>query len=112
MGGTKWKPELPSKEKLKNMIGEISSIKTTTDRALTLMCKLMKMQVFNDGNKRTSMLIANHELIKSGKGIISISEDNKEEFGMRLISYYENEEKLEELKLFIYNNCIDGVNAK
>ena len=69
----------------------------------------MKLQFFNDGNKRTAMLVANHELIKNGKGIISIAEEYKEEFGEKLISYYENDEKIEELKNFIYTNCLDGI---
>lgn len=80
-----------------------------TDGAITLMCKLMKLQYFNDGNKRTAMLIANHEMIKNGKGIISIAKEFKEEFGEKLIAYYENEDKLEKLKQFIYGNCIDGI---
>lgn len=109
MGGTNWRPELPSKEKLEGLLNEVAKIEVITNRAITLMCKLMKMQAFNDGNKRTSMLIANHELIKSGKGIISISEDNKEEFGNKLINYYEDENSIEELKEFIYNKCIDGI---
>lgn len=108
MGGTKWKPELPSKEKLNDLIEKTAKIEFNTDKAITLMCKLMKMQAFNDGNKRTAMLVANKILIKNGNGIISIAEDNKEEFGYKLIDYYEDENKLEELKKFIYNNCLDG----
>ena len=49
------------------------------------MCKLLKLQAFNDGNKRTSMLVANHELIKNGKGIISISDFLR----LFYISFYE-----------------------
>lgn len=109
MSGTTWKPEIPSKEKLEELLSDIQKIEGDTDRAITLMCKLMKMQAFNDGNKRTAMLIANHELIKNGKGIISISQENKVEFGCKLIEYYENENKLQELKEFIYEKCLDGM---
>jgi prophage maintenance system killer protein len=115
MGGTKWKPKMPNKDELeillekcnKGILEHTENI-SVTDVAITLMCKLMKMQVFNDGNKRTAMLIANKILIENGKGIISVSEDNKEEFGYKLIAYYEDEEKINELKEFIYNNCLDG----
>ena len=69
----------------------------------------MKKQVFIDGNKRTSMLIANHELIKNGRGIISVAEEYKEEFGEKLIAYYEDEENIDNLKQFIYENCLDGI---
>ncbi len=115
MGGTKWKPKLPNKDELEKLLEkcnkdilEHTENISVTDVAITLMCKLMKMQAFNDGNKRTAMLIANKILIENGKGIISVSEDNKEEFGYKLIAYYEDEEKINELKEFIYNNCLDG----
>ena len=109
MSGTNWKPEMPSREKIEALLEEIDNINCETERIIYLMCKLMKMQIFNDGNKRTSMLIANHELVKLGRGIISISEENKVEFGTKLIEYYENEEKLKELINFIYNKCLDGI---
>lgn len=73
------------------------------------MCKLMKMQLFNDGNKRLAMLIANHELIRLGRGIISVLEEDKVEFGTKLINYYENEEALEDLAEFVYDKCLDGM---
>lgn len=109
MAGTNWRPELPTKEKLETLLEDINKYNCETEKYIILMCKLMKMQLFNDGNKRTSMLIANHELIKSGKGIISISQENKVEFGTKLIEYYEDEEKLEPLTDFIYDKCLDGM---
>ena len=100
-------------EKMNSLIEEYQNSLSTnaTDTILTFMCKLMKMQAFNDGNKRTSMLVANHELIKNGKGILSIADEDRIEFGTRLIKYYENEESIEELKQFLYKKCLDGVNS-
>lgn len=112
MSGTNWIPELPTQEGLLKLLEEIEKEECQTKKAIILMCKLMKMQLFNDGNKRTAMLIANHELIKYGRGIISISEENKVEFGTKLIAYYESEEELEELVQFIYNKCLDGMLKK
>lgn len=109
MSGTNWKPELPTKEKLDNLLEEIKNIRCDTERIIILMCKLMKMQLFNDGNKRTAMLIANHELIKLGRGIISVSEEDKVEFGTKLLAFYEDEEKIKELVEFIYSKCLDGM---
>lgn len=108
MSGTKWRPDLPSMEKLEDLLIDINKIENDTIRAIRLMLKLMKMQLFNDGNKRTAMLVANHELIKNGRGIIAIEEEDKVEFGERLIQYYENEDKLEELEKFIYDKCLYG----
>ena len=109
MGGTNWKPELPSIDKVNILLEKYNNNSVNTDSIITLMCKLMKMQAFNDGNKRTSMLIANHELIKNGKGIISISEENKIEFGTKLIEYYEDDEKLGALKELIFSKCLNGI---
>lgn len=112
MGGTNWKPELPSKEKIEKLIDDYKKELekgNVTDAIFTFMCKLMKMQAFNDGNKRTAMLVANHQLIKHGKGIISISDENRIEFGTKLIEYYEDENKLNELKEFVYEKCLDGI---
>lgn len=100
---------LTQEQKLNKLLTEMKSITSDTERAITLMCKLMKMQLFNDGNKRTAMLIANHELIKNGRGIISVDEEYKVEFGTKLIEYYENEEKFKELKEFIYEYCLKGI---
>lgn len=109
MGGTDWKPKLPTQNDIERIIEEYEKATFKTDGILTMMCKLMKLQYFNDGNKRTSMLAANFELIKNGKGIISISEENKVEFGNRLIRYYEEESNLEELKKWLYDNCLNGL---
>ena len=109
MSGTKWRPDLPSIEKLENLLIDINKIENDTTRAIRLMLKLMKMQLFNDGNKRTAMLVANHELIKNGRGIIAIEEEDKVEFGERLIQYYESEDKLEELEKFIYDKSLYGI---
>ena len=112
MAGTEWRPELPSKEKLDELLKEVKTIPNDTERNIVLMCKLMKMQLFNDGNKRTSILTTNHELIRQGRGIISIGEKEKVEFGTKLIAYYENEEKLDELARFIYDKCLDGIETR
>lgn len=112
MGGTKWKPELPSEEKMNDLIVEYKNEldnKNITDAIFTFMCKLMKMQAFSDGNKRTAMLVANHQLIKYGKGIISISNEDRIEFETRLIEYYEAEEKIDNLKDFLYERCLNGI---
>lgn len=49
----------------------------------------MRKQIFIDGNKRTSMMIANKEMINHGCGIISIPDDKIKSFYELLISFYE-----------------------
>ena len=72
------------------------------------MAYTMRSQLFWDGNKRTAMLFANHEMIKNGTGMITIPVDIKDEFGEKLIKYYETND-MDELKQFIYEKCIDGI---
>lgn len=108
IGGTSWKPTLPSKEKFEEEIRKINEKTNATERAIETMLYIMKSQLFWDGNKRSAMLFANHEMIKNGAGIITIPVDIKELFGKELIYYYETDD-MNKAKKFIYENCIDGI---
>lgn len=77
--------------------------------AITTMCYLMRTQFFNDGNKRTAMLFANKILISNGKGIISVPVDKDIQFGELITKYYESND-MEELKQFVYDECLTGIN--
>lgn len=112
IGGTNWIPKIPSYEDYEKIIEDLKTIPNETKKILTFMCKLMKLQLFNDGNKRTSMLIANHELIKLGRGVLAVDVEDKVEFGKRIIDYYENEEKLQDLISFLYDKCLYGIEKK
>lgn len=108
IGGTNWIPEVPNEEEVKNKIEEITKIENVTDRAITLMLYCMRTQIFNDGNKRTSMMVANQILIQNGKGIITIPIEKQEEFFILLVKYYETN-AIEPIKQFVYDYCIDGI---
>ena len=64
--------------------------------------------MFLDGNKRVANLVANKEMIKNGQGIISVSPEKIGEYFTRLIKYYETNDMID-IKKWIYDNCIDGV---
>ena len=64
----------------------------------------MKKQIFIDGNKRTSVIYANHYLISKGKGIIVIPAELTEEFKNLLIPYYEGKDEIK-IKTFIKEKC-------
>ena len=49
----------------------------------------MKTQVFKDGNKRASVIFANHYLIAKGNGCLIIPEKDVPEFKKLLVEYYE-----------------------
>ena len=86
----------------------LSSDREWTERALDLMLYLTKSQLFYDGNKRIAMLAANKLLIQHGCGVLSVSQDRLEKFFTLLVSYYEDDARGEELKEFLYNECLDG----
>lgn len=62
---------------LQNSHDEIASLRmgveSPEDRALLMFCRITRGQWFNDGNKRTALMTANHALINDGIGVFSIS---------------------------------------
>ena len=63
-----WKPEIPDENKIIEDFKNFNKIKCITERAITIMCYLMRTQFFTDGNKRTAMLFANKIMIQNGIG--------------------------------------------
>ena len=111
IGGTTWKPDFPIESKIKEELEELLSEqdKTTTEIAIEVMLYIMRRQMFIDGNKRVAMLFANKIMIDNGNVIISIAQDKQAEFYEKLIKYYESG-IMDNLKIWIYENCIDGIN--
>ena len=109
ISGTDYKPPIPNKEDILITIDEITeSSNSITERAIKIMLYLMRAQIFWDGNKRTSMIIANKILIENGKGIITIKEEFISEFNKLLSEYYTTGDNTFIVK-FIYDNCIFGL---
>ena len=113
IGGTTWKPSFPIESKIKEVLEEIlnGEYESKTELAIVCMLYVMRKQMFIDGNKRVAMLFANKIMIDNGCGIISISQELQSLFYEKLIKYYETGE-MDELKKWIYDNCIDGMNLK
>lgn len=64
----------------------------------------MKKQIFINGNKRTSIIFANHYLISKGKVIIVIPTELKDEYKNLLINYYEGKDTAK-IKKFLKEKC-------
>ena len=111
IGGTSWKPQFPIESQIKEELEELlnQKAKTKTEIAIEIMLWLMRRQMFIDGNKRVAMIFANKIMINNGCGKINIDNELQADFFTKLINYYETND-MEELKLWIYNNCIDGIN--
>ncbi len=77
-------------------------------RAVAALLFVTKKQLFIDGNKRTSVIFANHILISQGAGLITIPEEDVPEFKKLLIIYYETDHA-EPLGKFIYEKCLTKI---
>lgn len=108
INGVDYIPDVPIKEKVVDEINSILREECETKRAINLMLYLMRSQVFWDGNKRTSMIVANKIMIENGCGIITIKEEFINEFNNLLTKYY-NTGNMTEIEYFIYNKCIYGL---
>ncbi len=105
IGGTKWKPELPIENVIIEQLNEVLSESDVYERSVNALLFVTKKQLFIDGNKRTSVIFANHILISNGAGLIAIPEDEVAEYKKLLISYYETD-RADEIKRFIYDKCL------
>lgn len=94
IGGTSYVPPLPIEIIVKENIDAILHEGTDdVDTAIRLCLYCMKTQIFNDGNKRASVIFANHYLISKGQGLIVIPESQVPEFKRLLVAYYEDRDK-------------------
>ena len=94
IGGSSYVPPLPIELDVKDRIAEITGNTTVPaiDTAIRLCLYCMKTQVFLDGNKRASVIFANHYLISKGQGFLVIPEKSVPEFKRLLVGYYENDD--------------------
>ena len=93
IGGSSYVPPLPNeldvKEKIREIIEESDEVINT---AIMLCLYCMKTQIFLDGNKRASVIFANHYLISHGGGFLVIPDKEVPEFKRLLVKYYEGED--------------------
>ena len=61
-------------------------------------------QIFIDGNKRASVIFANHYLISHGQGFLVVPEEHVPEFKQKLVAFYEGED-IEVISGFLKEKC-------
>lgn len=109
ISGTNYVPPVPNENEVLKQFNEIMCMDTTaTEKALTAFAWGARSQLFWDGNKRTSLTLANKILLQAGAGMLTISEKNMEQFNTLLVEYY-NSGDMEHLKVFMYDNAIQGL---
>ena len=117
IGGSTDIPPIPNeidvKEKIRNLVegekvsgdveGKVGK-KEPIDIAIELCVYCMKSQIFLDGNKRASVIFANHYLLSHGQGLLVIPENKVPEFKKLLVKYYEGED-LQVIASFMREYC-------
>lgn len=105
IGGSSYKPPIPVETNVKEKISDIlESGQPAIDIAVHLCMYCMKTQVFIDGNKRASVIFANHYLIAHGQGLLVIPEEHVPEFKKLLVQYYEGED-IDVISTFLKEKC-------
>ena len=109
ISGTDYMPPIPQKQDTERELLDILQDDTTaTEQALNAFAWGTRGQFFWDGNKRTSLMLANKILIVAGAGILTITDKYIEKFNTVLLDYY-NTGDSDELKVFLYENAIHGL---
>ncbi|MGN1227909.1 MAG: Fic family protein [Christensenellales bacterium] len=105
VGGSSYVPPLPIESDVKENIETIlSKNDDAIDKAIKVCLYCMKTQIFNDGNKRASVIFANHFLISQGEGLLVVQENDVAEFKKLLVEYYENDD-LQKIAEFMKAKC-------
>lgn len=93
IGGTSYIPPIPHELDVKEHINRLlDNSNNKVDTAIELCLYFMKTQIYNDGNKRTAVIFANHFLIANGLGLLVINYEKVEEFKSKLVRYYEDKD--------------------
>lgn len=105
IGGSSYIPPLPNEIDIKNNINKITEeARDAIDIAIQLCLYCMKTQIFLDGNKRASVIFANHYLISHGGGFLVVPEKKVPEFRRLLVKYYEGED-ISIISSFMKKHC-------
>ena len=109
ISGTDYLPPVPREDEVRRELAEIiDSNATATAKALEAFVWGARAQLFWDGNKRTSLTLANKILVEAGAGIMTVTDRCMERFNELLLDYYNSGES-GALKEFLYENAIIGI---
>ncbi len=112
IGGCSYIPPIPIESVVKEKIQELlCSEKDAIDKAISLCLYSVKTQIFIDGNKRASVIFANHYMISKGLGLLIIPEKEVSEFRGLLIDYYDNDND-DTISDFLKTRCWKRIDEK
>lgn len=109
ISGTDYIPPIPTQAGVEQELQAILEKDTSaTEKALQAFLWGARGQFFWDGNKRTSMTVANKILLSAGAGMLTITDRHMEQFNTLLLHFYNTGEETD-LKKFLYDHCIQGI---
>lgn len=95
IGGSSYIPPIPLESEVKEHINDlILNSSNDVDTAIELCLYVMKTQIYNDGNKRTAVIFANHYLISHGCGLLIIDYNKVAKFKEKIVLYYEDKDAI------------------
>ena len=89
VSGTDYIPPVPIEESVIEELTRINQIPEAKERAIDYFCYGVHSQLFWDGNKRTSTIVACKILIEAGEGVLSIGKNQAVDFNHSLLNYYD-----------------------
>ena len=109
ISGTDYEPPVPTQDGAERELAAILDAGVSaTEKALTAFAWGTRGQLFWDGNKRTSLALANKIMLQAGAGMLTITEKNMERFNDELLRYYNTGESAALLS-FLYETSIQGI---
>lgn len=110
ISSTDYEPPVPSQRTARQELAHILGMDTisATEKALTAFVWGVRAHLFWDGNKRTSLALANKIMLQAGVGMLTITETHMEQFNTRLLDYY-NTGEAAPLMDFLYETSIQGI---
>ena len=104
ISGTDYEPPIPEPDSVKLKLASILNYSNPTKRAEDYFCYATRSQLFWDGNKRTSTIVASKILIEAGAGVLTIGKADSADFNEALLHYYDTADP-QPLKRCL-NHCI------
>lgn len=109
ISGTEYIPPVPVWDEAQAELDSILTADTSaTEKALTAFAWGARGQLFWDGNKRTSLVLANKIMLEAGAGMLTITENHMAQFNQELLDFY-NSGDADSLKDYMYTHAIQGI---
>ncbi len=109
ISGVKYVPPLPDRKTVDQELRIVLDKPCDdTEKSLDLFLWGSRRQIFWDGNKRSSLMLANKLMVERGRGVITVDDAVMVDFSSRLSMFYETG-SASNLKKFLYDTSIKGI---